>query len=71
LDEAAGHSEINKASKTSHSFNSSASGLEGFATMSVLWMIGTSLDRLWVSGSVKAADGHAIGGGVPTLVKVS
>jgi hypothetical protein len=65
-DEAGIDGEIDKASDACHALDSSLSGLECLATMSVLWMIGTSLDRLWVSGSVKSTGRAAVGGGVLT-----
>jgi hypothetical protein len=68
VDEAAGHSEINKASKTGHSFDSSLPSLDGLATVLELRMSSAALDRFRVAGAVKAAGLAAVGSGVLTAL---
>ena len=46
-------------------------GLERFLSMSILRMVRTALDRLWLSSPVVPAHGHAVGGWVAASVTPS
>jgi hypothetical protein len=62
--EAGRYGEIDKASDACHAFDSSLSGLEGFATVAVLRMSRAALDRLGAAGAVKPAYGHPKSAGI-------
>ena len=70
-DEAAGYPEINEASDARHALDSSLSGLNGLATVSVLRMGGSSLDRFRVASAVKPTNWHSVGARVKTATSAA
>ncbi len=63
--------EINKTADACHAFDSSSSGLAGFATMQIGWMICAALDSVFSACTVKSAGLASVGCRVKTATWVA